>query len=142
MSPDAFVQVAMQLAFYRTHQILGNAYESGSLRKFHLGRTDIIRSCSSEAAAFVRAMLGEAPQAEKLRLFLKAIAAHRQLTIDVMNMESFDRHLFGLKHIAAENGFELPLIYKDDGFKKLSHFYISSSQISSKFETATSYGNS
>jgi len=140
ISPDAFTQVAMQLAFYRTHRILGNAYESGSLRKFHLGRTDIIRSCNLAAAKFVRAMLSEASHPEKSKLFLDAIAAHRQLTTDVMNMESFDRHFFGLRNIANENAIKLPDIYLGTGFRKMNHFYISSSQISSKFGIATTYG--
>ncbi|VEL34827.1 unnamed protein product [Protopolystoma xenopodis] len=33
-------------------------YESGSLRRFHLGRTDAIRSCSPETLNFTRAMQG------------------------------------------------------------------------------------
>ena len=140
MSPDAFVQISMQLAFYRTHQILGNAYESGSLRKFHLGRTDIIRTCGSDSAEFVRSMLSDAPNSVKANLLLKAVRTHQTLTMDVINMKSFDRHLLGLKLIAIDNKIDLPELYNDSGFKKLCHFYISSSQISSKFEACTAYG--
>lgn len=140
LSPDAFVQIAMQLAFYRTHEFLGNSYESGSLRRFHLGRTDVIRTCSSDTAEFVRAMLTDISHVNKAELLKKAIQAHSQYTKGVLNCESFDRHFFGLKQIALENEIELPDFYNAIGYRKINHFYISSSQISSKFDSVTSYG--
>lgn len=140
ISPDAFVQLAMQLAFYKTHRLLGNAYESGALRQFHLGRTEVIRGCTSDAALFVRAMLSSASQSEKAALLLKAIATHSQLTKSSLSFESFDRHLFGLKQIALQNQIQLPHLYDSVAFKKASHFYISSSQISSQYEGVTCYG--
>uniref|UniRef100_A0A3Q3SPB8 Carnitine O-acetyltransferase a n=1 Tax=Mastacembelus armatus TaxID=205130 RepID=A0A3Q3SPB8_9TELE len=51
ISPDAFIQMALQLAYYRCC----STYESASLRMFRLGRTDTIRSASSASAAFVKA---------------------------------------------------------------------------------------
>jgi carnitine O-acetyltransferase len=141
ISPDAFVQLAMQLAFYKTHRLLGNAYESGALRQFHLGRTEIIRACSSEAADFVRAMLASyATQSEKAVLLSKALATHAQLTRDALSFDSFDRHLFGLKQIALENRVQLPSLYESVAFRRATHFYISSSQISSRYEEVTTYG--
>jgi carnitine O-acetyltransferase len=140
VSPDAFVQLAMQLAFFRTHEKLGNAYESGSLRKFHLGRTDIIRTASSDVAEFLNAIKTNVSQSEKSRLLLKAINSHRQYTVNVLNCESFDRHLLGLKLTALENKIELPELYKDIGFQKACHYFISSSQVSSKYDAVTSYG--
>lgn len=101
LSPDAFVQMALQLAYYRcapcpplspptpphphgggTRRPEGGGgppaggrgrcsapspppriykqacatYESASLRMFHLGRTDTIRSASMDSLAFVKAM--------------------------------------------------------------------------------------
>ncbi len=141
VSPDAFVQIAMQLAYYRAHNRPGNTYESGSLRKYHLGRTDIIRTCGVDAIEFARAMHTNAePTEEKGKLLLKAINAHRAYTNSVVNCESFDRHLLGLKLIALENGINLPEIYKDVAYQRACHYFISSSQVSSKFEAVTSYG--
>ncbi len=123
------------------HKILGNAYESGSLRKFQLGRTEIIRACTSDAAEFVQAMTNEKKdQLECANLLLKAINSHRTFTNFVVNGESFDRHLLGLRLIATENNLEIPDFYKNIAYKKLCHYYISSSQVSSKFEAVTSYG--
>lgn len=142
VSPDAFVQIALQLAFYRAHGKIGNSYESGSLRKFQLGRTEIIRSSTAEAVEFLESMLndGSIPNSDKADLLMKAINAHRSYTVRVLNCESFDRHLLGLKLIALENGIDLPDLYKDVAFQRACHYYISSSQVSSKFESVSAFG--
>lgn len=141
LSPDAFVQTALQLAFYRMHNQLGNAYESGSLRKFHLGRTEIIRACSQETAEFVTKMTSPTVTPdEKASLFKRAVNAHRIYTTNVINFNAFDRHLLGLKLIALENGIDLPNIYNDVGFKRICHYHISSSQVSSRYEAVTCFG--
>lgn len=54
-SPDALVQMALQVAARRYFGRPVLTYESASTRRFHLGRTDTIRSCSAEAQAFVDA---------------------------------------------------------------------------------------
>jgi carnitine O-acetyltransferase len=141
LSPDAFVQVAIQLAFYRDQNLWANSYESGSLRKFNLGRTEIIRACTADACEFVRAMTDAKSknQADCARLLLKAISSHREYTANVMKFEAFDRHLLGLKLMAQEMNVELPDLFKDVALKKLSHFYVSSSQVSSKVDTAVTF---
>lgn len=40
-----------------------------------------------------------------------------------------DRHLLGLKLIALEKGFELPLIFSSNVYKELMHFRLSTSQV-------------
>lgn len=77
---------------------------------------------------------------ERASLLLKAINSHRAYTNNVVNCESFDRHLLGLKLVALENEIELPELYKDVSFQKACHYFISSSQVSSKFDMVTSYG--
>lgn len=141
LSPDAFVQIVFQLAFYRMHSKLGNAYESGSLRKFHLGRTDIIRASTSDTAEFIAKMCSpNLSNEEKAASLRHAINAHRNYTTNVINFNAFDRHLLGLKLTAIENGLDLPSLYNDIGMKRLSHYYISSSQVSSQFEAVVCFG--
>jgi hypothetical protein len=105
-----------------------------------LGRTEIIRTCGSDAAEFVRSMLSNLSHSENAKLLIKAIQSHREFIDNAINMNSFDRHLFGLKLVALENNIELPNLYKCDAFEKLNHFYISSSLTSSKFEAVTTFG--
>ncbi|RNA01008.1 carnitine O-acetyltransferase isoform X1 [Brachionus plicatilis] len=140
VSPDAFVQIAFQLAFYRVHKKLGNAYESGSLRKFKLGRTEVIRASSIEALDFLKSMTDSNSENQvKTELLLRAIKGQRLFTVDAMNNQSFDKHFFGLKQMALENGIELPELFNDIGYKKLSYYYLSTSQVSSKFEAVTTF---
>jgi hypothetical protein len=65
-SPDAFVQMSYQLAYARMHGGLSAAtYEACSTAGAFHGRTETIRSCSSESLAMVNACLDDrATQAE------------------------------------------------------------------------------
>lgn len=68
------------------HGKCGATYESGSLRRYHLGRTETIRSCTLEALKFAQAMAEEHNQTSsesKYQLFTNAMQAHRQYTSDV-----------------------------------------------------------
>ena len=43
-SPDAFIQMSLQLAYFRLNGTLCPTYESASTRRFHFGRVDSIRA--------------------------------------------------------------------------------------------------
>ncbi|XP_058128891.1 choline O-acetyltransferase [Anopheles ziemanni] len=62
VSPDVFIQLALQLAYYKLYGHLVSTYESASTRRFLLGRVDCIRSASMEALEWAKAMCqGEGP---------------------------------------------------------------------------------
>ncbi|KAL7668823.1 hypothetical protein ACOME3_009507 [Neoechinorhynchus agilis] len=48
VSPDAFLQLAIQISYYRIYEIMACPYESASLRRFQEGRIEVIRSASSK----------------------------------------------------------------------------------------------
>jgi len=56
LSPDSFVQVAFQLAYYRLNGKLAATYESASTKEFLNGRTEVVRSVTSAALDFCQAM--------------------------------------------------------------------------------------
>jgi carnitine O-acetyltransferase len=56
LPPDSIVQLALQLAQRRDQGSLVATYETATTRRFLHGRTETIRSCTVEAAAFVRAI--------------------------------------------------------------------------------------
>lgn len=53
-SPDTFIQMVLQLAWYRQYNQPTPVYETGSTRKFLHGRTETIRSLSQESLDFVK----------------------------------------------------------------------------------------
>ena len=55
VSPDAFVQMVLQLAYYRMHGTWTATYETASTRQYRLGRTETIRTCSPDSCAFLQA---------------------------------------------------------------------------------------
>ncbi|XP_049415888.1 carnitine O-acetyltransferase [Epinephelus fuscoguttatus] len=141
MSPDAFIQVALQLAYYRMYQRCCATYESASLRMFRLGRTDTIRSASSASAAFVKAFDDTSKQnTEKVDLMEKAVKAHRSYTNMAVSGQAIDRHLLGLKMQAVEEKVSIPAIYTDTAFAKALHYKLSTSQVPSKTDCVMCFG--
>lgn len=55
VSPDGWLQMAYQLAYYRQYGQPCPTYESASTRKFLTGRTETVRTCSVESVAFTKA---------------------------------------------------------------------------------------
>jgi carnitine O-acetyltransferase len=55
VSPDGWLQMVYQLAYYRHYGKSCPTYESASTRKFTAGRTETVRSCSVETVAFTKA---------------------------------------------------------------------------------------
>jgi carnitine O-acetyltransferase len=57
VSPDAWAQLVKQLAFHKMFGRPGVTYESAQTRKYQLGRTEVIRSASSESKLWCESML-------------------------------------------------------------------------------------
>ncbi|XP_072310174.1 carnitine O-acetyltransferase [Eucyclogobius newberryi] len=141
MSPDAFIQVALQLAFYRMYQNSCATYESASLRMFRLGRTDTIRSASSATLEFVKAFDNVSKQnTEKVELLEKAVKTHRWYTNIAVSGQAIDRHLLGLKMLALEEHSPLPSIFTDKSYSKALHYKLSTSQVPSKTDCVMCFG--
>ncbi|PWN89572.1 putative carnitine O-acetyltransferase mitochondrial precursor [Acaromyces ingoldii] len=139
-SPDAWVQMCIQVAFYKMFGKPAPTYESAQTRKFKWGRTETIRSCSPESQAFVEAFeSGKVSDEEVYELFQKATKQHLSYAASAANGEGVDRHLFGLKKLLQE-GEEVPDLYKDEMYAKSSHWLLSTSQISSESFDAWGYG--
>jgi carnitine O-acetyltransferase len=65
-------------------------------------------------------------------LFRKAVNAHVEYISAASDGKGVDRHLFGLKKLLGPND-ELPEIYKDPAYAYSSHWFISTSQLSSEY---------
>lgn len=141
LSPDAFIQIALQLAYYRIYGQACATYESASLRMFHLGRTDTIRSASTDSLAFVKGMDDpKVPEQQRVELLRKAVQAHRAYTDRAIRGEAFDRHLLGLKLQAIEDLVSMPDIFMDTSYAIAMHFNLSTSQVPAKTDCVMSFG--
>lgn len=56
LSPDAFIQMALQLAYYFDSGKFAQTYEASMTRLYLNGRTETVRSCTQEAVAFVKSV--------------------------------------------------------------------------------------
>lgn len=141
LSPDSFLQMAIQLAFYRIHKEPGAHYESASTRKFIYGRTETIRSCSIESLSFAETMLNpEASVSEKVVALRKAVEGHKNYVVNAVNGRGVDRHLLGLKLTAIEAGFDVPTLFMDVGYIRSSHMRLSTSQVPARCEAFMCFG--
>ncbi|KAJ9154896.1 Carnitine acetyl transferase [Pleurostoma richardsiae] len=132
-SPDAYVQMVIQLAYHKMYGKNRPTYESAATRRFQLGRTETCRTVSDDSVAWCAAMADASASDEtKVALFRKAIDAHLEYITAASDGKGVDRHLFGLKRL-LEPGQDVPAIYKDPAFSYSSSWYISTSQLSSEF---------
>ncbi|KAF9410422.1 hypothetical protein BGZ94_001649, partial [Podila epigama] len=120
-SPDAYLQMALQLAYFKQMGESCATYETGSTRQFRNGRTETTRTLSNESLAFCEAMEDKSVSAEEKTLRLrKAIAAHSQYQKDAANGKGCDRHLMGLRLclLAGESHglFQEPIFAKSSAF--------------------------
>ncbi|PIO60495.1 Choline/Carnitine O-acyltransferase [Teladorsagia circumcincta] len=130
VSPDSFIQMAFQLAFFRIHSALPPTYETATLRKFDEGRTENIRSPNTLAEKFVRKMASGREPVEVVYDALKAAAdSHKKYTLSCMTGAGMDRHLLAWKLLAAENGLPNPSILDTSAYEHMAHFQVSTSQV-------------
>lgn len=110
-SPDAFVQIALQLAHFRDRGKFCLTYEASMTRMFREGRTETVRSCTSESTAFVQAMVeGTHKKADLQNLFRKASEKHQNMYRLAMTGHGIDRHLFCLYVVSKYLGVSSPFL--------------------------------
>ncbi|KAG9481506.1 hypothetical protein GDO78_010632 [Eleutherodactylus coqui] len=110
-SPDAFIQIALQLAHYRDKGKFCLTYEASMTRLFREGRTETVRSCTVESSSFVKAMMDPSKTNEdRLKLFRAAAEKHQLLYRNAMTGAGIDRHLFCLYVVSKYLGVDSPFL--------------------------------
>ncbi|XP_063044161.1 carnitine O-palmitoyltransferase 1, liver isoform-like [Engraulis encrasicolus] len=108
-SPDAFIQIALQLAHFRDKGRFCLTYEASMTRLYREGRTETVRSCTVQTCAFVNAMINDEPKEKKLQLLKEAAEQHQQMYRLAMTGKGIDRHLFCLyvvsKYLGEDSDF-------------------------------------
>ena len=129
--PDGFLQMALQLAYFRDQGYVPSTYETAATRLFLHGRTETLRVTSIDSAKFVRIFDDKSASiSEKCSLFRSATKIHKERMINCMNGLSFDRHLMALKMVAVEKELPIPKLLTSSSYKFLSKITLSTSQLS------------
>ncbi|XP_034238882.1 choline O-acetyltransferase [Thrips palmi] len=167
-SPDAYIQLALQLAYIRLFGKPTATYESGSLRRFDHGRVDAIRGASCEAWQWAAAMLQQKQQAaspiavppldttsggdekkvtfvlyddnQKRELFRAAIKKQTDVMVQNILGHGIDNHLLGLREVAKELGEPVPELFTDESYRVANHFALSTSQVPTTTDSFMGYG--
>ncbi|KAL1919862.1 uncharacterized protein VTP21DRAFT_1794 [Calcarisporiella thermophila] len=130
VSPDAYAQMVMQLAYYRVHGEFPPTYESATHRKFQGGRTESCRTLSVDSVKFVKSMCDpKATDIMRAELCRRACKTHTKYMIDCFEGRSIDRHLLGLRKSLLPNE-PLPSLFADPAYYSSSHYSLSTSQLS------------
>lgn len=95
-SPDAFVQMAYQAAYYGLYGRIENTYEPAMTKMFLHGRTEAIRSVTHESSNFVKTFWADNPASKKIEALQAATQKHTAITRDCSKAQGFDRHLYAL----------------------------------------------
>lgn len=126
LSPDAWVQASIQLAYYTLHKRLSPCYESASTRRHLAGRTEVGRTLTPELAAFVKSTT--APPAERYKLLRQAADAHVAYMKEAVQGRGVDRHILAFKTLAAEHNLMHPFL-QDPCVSQSSKWTLSTSQL-------------
>ncbi|MGK4596295.1 choline/carnitine O-acyltransferase [Amycolatopsis sp. w19] len=129
MSPDAFAQMAYQLAHKRAKGITGATYESIATRQYQNGRTEAMRVVTPEVLWFVQVM--NDPQADRQTrqaAFRAAAAKHVTRAKECQAGDAPEQHLWELQLIQKRRGVEdSPSLYSSPGWLKMRNDYLSTS---------------
>ncbi|KAJ5135641.1 uncharacterized protein N7515_004919 [Penicillium bovifimosum] len=95
-SPDAFIQMAFQAAYYGLYGRVENTYEPAMTKMFLHGRTEAIRTVTPECLDFVTAFWGENAAEQKVDALRTACQKHTAATKECSKGQGPDRHLYAL----------------------------------------------
>jgi len=147
-SPDAFVQMAFQAAYYGLYGRTECTYEPAMTKAFLHGRTEAIRTVQPESVDFTKTFFSEANPAQKIAKLKRACERHVALTRECSKGLGQDRHLYALycllqRELAGEKldvnpddpppspsswpPRQLPVIFTDPGYGLLGTSIISTS---------------
>ncbi|MFI7103655.1 choline/carnitine O-acyltransferase [Streptomyces sp. NPDC050161] len=133
VSPDAFVQLAYQLAHQRAKGHIGATYESIATRQWRRGRTEAMRVITPEIQSFVTAMEDPAADRDTRRAAFRAAAEqHVTRAKECQAGQAPEQHLWELELIQRRRGPELgvtepPALYRSPGWLTLRDDYLSTS---------------
>ena len=105
------------------------------------GRTETIRSATSDAAAWVAAVERDAPAEEQAALLRASAQRHSVEARGAAAGKGFDRHLFVLKRLAQSSGSRAAMrLFEDPSYVQLSGNELSTSTLTIKSTLQSIFG--
>lgn len=139
LSPDAILQLAFQMAYYRQHGKTVATYESCSTAAFKHGRTETIRPATVATKNCTLAFAEKNAPAAKLRKLMEECSqVHNTLTKEAATGHGFDRHLFMLRRMADPHN--LPELFRDPAYQLINHIILSTSTVSNPVLEIAGFG--
>ncbi|WP_030169798.1 choline/carnitine O-acyltransferase [Spirillospora albida] len=128
-SPDAFAQMAYQLAHRRAKGVTGATYESIATRRYRRGRTEAMRVVTPEVVRFADVMTDPgADRAARAEAFRAAADAHVRRARQCQTGEAPEQHLWELQLIHKRRGGTEPLpFFESPGWLTMRDDYLSTS---------------
>ena len=128
VSPDAYVQLAFQLAHFKLYGSICNAYETVVTKKYFHGRTEAMRPATIEARNACKLFFDDTIPVTQKRLALQqAVRAHTKHVKDCTRGKGADRHLHALKCMAERTKMEIPDFYSSKAWKLLQRNILTTS---------------
>ncbi len=133
ISPDAFVQMALQRAQHRLFGKCFSTYEPVMTRRFLHGRTEAVRTVTEESVAFVDAMASDAVHDRtRAELLKKAARTHVARLTECRNGMGIQRHIFGMLNMYRRHGDSpgiesMPELFTDTAWTRMCHDVFSTS---------------
>jgi carnitine O-acetyltransferase len=120
-SPDAYVQMAFQLTQQRLFGKLVSTYESSNVKHFNRGRTECVRSATSDAKTFVESFDSEEAPEQKLAKLNAAVTRHVVEMKKSKEGKLIDRHLQALNWLSMQQmqrqaGYQRPSLFTDAAY--------------------------
>ena len=141
LSPDAIMQLAIQMAYYKLKHRFVSTYESCSTAVYKHGRTETIRPVTTETKTFIEMLSKSTDEQTKNVLLKKVSEKHQQLIREAATGHGFDRHLFALKYLQEkETPGKLHRIFTDQSYRLINHNILSTSTVASKHIAAGGFG--
>ena len=139
-SPDAFVQLLYQAAYYSLTDRFCSVYEAVSTRGFYQGRTECARPVTEESAGFISALRNETDKNILIEKFNRATGSIGEIMKRSQQALGPERHMAGLSIMSQIIGTPAPDIFAAEGYKTLRRDTLSTSNISAPFIDFFSFG--
>ena len=127
-----FMELAVQLTYYKLYNKLTASYQPVSMRLFHCGRLEQAPTVSSESKAFIESIITKGNDLKyKFKLMNLAIRRFKESMTDASKGEVYVKHLQGLEMLAEREQLNVEL-FNSNCFKNIfRHHQLATSYVHS-----------